>query len=158
MASILDKAITSCFAAIEPIPGQPIDSVRLCHFPIRSIEQYAGKIAVGYLQYAATPGWNRRAGFHYLEPYRLLSAGLDGFTEAMERDSRRYSFDPDWPDLGEPRNAPLDYRGGSLTSTHNPASALGSVMHCAETIAGKLVEKRAPDRSRAAGLAGRKRY
>lgn len=123
----------------RPVSGQPLDSVRLCHFPIRSVEQYAGKIAVGCLQYAATPGWNRRAGFHYLEPYRALTESLERFTDMMSVNSRRYSFDPRWPDPGEPSEAPLDYQGGLLVLTRAPASALSNALRCAETIAGKLV-------------------
>ncbi len=70
-----------------PLAAEPFEGMTLCHYPVRSIAQYAGKIAVGYLQYVATPDWRRDTGFHYIEPFRELAEfGLDGFTRRMMRD------------------------------------------------------------------------
>jgi hypothetical protein len=122
------------------LPAQALDDICLCRFPIRSIEQYAGKIAVGYLQHAATAGWGPRTEFHYLAPVRALTEGLDRFAETMSADSRRYSFSPQWSDPGDPTDAPLDYRGGPLKRTAPPGSPLVNALHCAETIASKFAE------------------
>lgn len=127
----------------EPLTARPFDRARLCHFPIRSYEQYAAKIAVGYLQYAATPGWDPTIGFHYLAPYRALSESVDRFVEMARVDSRRYSFYPEWPDPADPVDEPLDYRGGPLAFTPAAISPMTNVLHCAEAVAGKLVENAA---------------
>jgi hypothetical protein len=130
----------SLLRAGQEIESRLLDSVRLCHFPIRSVEQYAGKIAVGFLQYMAMPEWDRQMGFHYIEPYRALTENPDGFADIMTVQSRRYCLDPDESDLGEPTEAPLDYLGGPLTLTSMPAPALSNALHCATTIIEKLIE------------------
>jgi Glycosyl transferase family 2/Alpha 1,4-glycosyltransferase conserved region len=127
----------------EAHAAQLLDSVCLCHFPIRTVAQYAGKIAVGYLQYMATPHWDRLAGFHYLEPFRLLTESVDRFAQTMTAQSQRYSLDDSWPAVGAPRDAPLHYRGGPLSLTPVRDTMLANVLLHTETIAETLAALRA---------------
>jgi hypothetical protein len=120
-----------------------LDSICLCHFPIRTVAQYAGKIAIGYLQYTATPHWDRITGFHYAEPFRLLTESVDRFAETMTVQSCRYSLDDGWPATGAPRDAPLRYRGGPLSLTPVRDTMLANVLLHTETIAETLAELRA---------------
>jgi hypothetical protein len=119
----------------EQIPLQPLEAVSLCHFPIRSVAQYAGKIAIGYLQYCATPHWKRDEGFQYVDAFELLKDGLDHFTQAMEAHSRRYSLHPWDPPQPDPVEAPLRYDGGPLTLTAPREDPLTSVIKYAEVLA-----------------------
>src|SRR5436190_589434 len=111
----------------QRLPAQLLRSISLCHFPIRSAAQYAGKIAVAYLQNAATPGWDRNFHFHCIEPFRLLTQGFDQFAQTMPLASRRYSLREDDQDLGEPEEAPLRYRGGPLSLTTSRDTMLANV-------------------------------
>jgi glycosyltransferase involved in cell wall biosynthesis len=125
----------------QKLPAQPLRSMPLCHFPIRSAAQYASKIAVAYLQYAATPGWNRHSGFHYIEPFRLLTQGLDRLVQTMPVISRRYSMRDEEEVFGEPVEAPLRYQGGPLSLTTSRDTMLANVLHCAEAIANQAAER-----------------
>jgi hypothetical protein len=47
---------------------------------------------VGYLQYSAMPGWDRKLGFQYIEPFQtFLADGLRGLEQRMSMDSHHYS-------------------------------------------------------------------
>jgi hypothetical protein len=122
----------------QALPAQPLSAVRLCHFPIRSVEQYAGKVAVGYLQYSAKPGWDRNMGRQYIEPFRLLAQGVDQLAQSMTATSRRYGQKEE---IGQPQEAPLRYQGGPLSLTRARGSMLANVLHCAEAIANRLGEQ-----------------
>jgi hypothetical protein len=125
------------------LPVTPLDTVRLCHYPIRSPAQYAGKIAVGYLKYAAWPEWDRRLGFHYIAPYQaLLAGGMEALERRMSSDSRTYSA-PGERDLseGEAQDLPLDYRGGPLTLPFTVETPLQNVLRYSQALAGELVAR-----------------
>jgi hypothetical protein len=123
------------------VPAQPLDSVSLCHFPIRSVGQYASKIAVGYLQYSAMARWSREEGFHYIEPFRLLAGGIGQLASSMATSSRRYSMYGSGILEGEPMDAPLRYAGGELSLTRPREAPLASVLQCAEALAGDLADR-----------------
>jgi hypothetical protein len=122
----------------KPLVARPFGAVRLGHFPIRGISQYAGKIAIGYLQYVATPDWDRRIGFHYIEPFRLLVEGRGPFVAAMAEASRRYSLSDDAPAAGDPQENPLRYRGGPLSFSTEGKSGFTDVLRYAETLAEQI--------------------
>lgn len=124
----------------RPVAGRWLDSVVLCHFPIRSLQQYAAKIALGYLQYCATPHWDPRIGHHYIKPFRQLAGGLDQVAGMMARDSRRYSLEEDAPDPGAPQEAPLRYAGGALSFTPRGVNLLANILFSAEAIARERAE------------------
>jgi hypothetical protein len=124
----------------EPLPAEILDGVRLCHFPVRTKSQFAGKIAVGYLQYAAMPDWDRRDGFHYIESYRLLKENPEQFYQNLPVQSRRYSLYPTDPDPGQPTDDPLRYRGGDLLHGTERRSELSTALDHAEAVATRLAD------------------
>ena len=128
------------------VPSEPLHGVCLCHFPIRSVAQYASKIAMGYLQYRATPHWDRWAGFHYTEAFRTLVEGVDQLAAAMEATSLRYSLRDGAPSPPAPALAPLRYDGGPLTLPLSREDPLSSMLRFAEILAGQraaLLEREA---------------
>jgi hypothetical protein len=124
----------------QPLPADVLDGVRLCHFPVRTKSQFAGKIAIGYLQYAAMPGWDRRHGFHYIESYRLLKEAPEQFYRNLPLQSRRYSLYPTDPDPGQPTDDPLRYRGGDLLHGIERRSELSTALEHAEAVATRLAD------------------
>src|SRR5262249_58956919 len=96
----------------KPLPAVPLESVCLCHFPVRDPLQYAGKIAIGYLKYAAMAERPRGWGFHYVEPFQaLLAGGRAALEQRMSADSCSYSLlgEPLRGAPAQPRDAPLPY-------------------------------------------------
>jgi hypothetical protein len=124
----------------QPLPADALDGVRLCHFPVRTKSQFAGKIAIGYLQYATMPDWNRRDGFHYIESYRLLKEAPEQFYQSLPAQSRRYGLYPTDPDSGRPTDDPLRYLGGDLVHGVERRSELSTVLEQAEALATRLAE------------------
>lgn len=120
----------------ESLPAQQVDDVQLCHFPIRSVPQFASKVVIGYLQYSAMPHWDRNVGFQFEEPFRQLAGGVGQLASRMESYSRSYSLNDDQVSSGEPVEAALRYAGASLSLTpprHD--RLLGNILDCAEAIA-----------------------
>ncbi len=117
--------------------------MRLCHYPIRSPAQYAGKIAVGYLKYAAWPEWDRQLGSHYIAPYQaLLAGGLEALERRMNKDSRAYSASGERVhEEDEAKDLPLDYRGGPLTLPFTVEMPLQNVLRYSQVLAGELVAR-----------------
>lgn len=127
-----------------PLASEALEGVNLCHFPVRGVEQFASKIAIGYLQYCATPHWNRAEGFHYIELFRLLAGGAEQFAQALEIASRRYSLETQVPLCAADRDAPLRYVGGPLTLAGRREETLSTVLEYAESLANdraRLVER-----------------
>jgi hypothetical protein len=123
------------------LPAQQVGDIHLCHFPIRSVSQFACKVVIGYLQYSAMPHWDRKAGFQFEEPFRQLAGGVEQLASRMESYSRSYSLSDDQVSNGEPVEAALRYAGASLSLT--PLSYdrhLGNILECAEAIALGLAE------------------
>jgi glycosyl transferase family 2 len=128
----------------SPLPKQPLERATLCHYPIRSVAQYAGKIAVGYLQYLATPDWDRQQGFHYIEPFQELAKfGLEGVAKRIVRDSLFYSIAESDRAKDDPVaiEAPLNYLGGALTLTPRGDFVLQNVLRYVEMMAAEFVDK-----------------
>jgi len=129
-----NHALVCADSVVETLPTR---SIRLCHFPIRSVQQYASKMAIGYLQYLALPDWNRGMGFHIFGPFEtLLSGGLEALRARMLEDSRRYGA---LDDLGQRDTVavekPLRYLGGSLKLGGANVDCLQNILHFGEAIA-----------------------
>jgi glycosyltransferase involved in cell wall biosynthesis len=123
----------------EIIPSTPQDAIQLCHFPIRSLEQYAGKIAIGYLKYAALADWDRQLGFHYIEPFKsLMAGGLNELEQRMAADSRNYGFSNCNGPFPEAKYAPLAYQGGDLVFTSSRTSLIQNILKYTESLAKEL--------------------
>jgi hypothetical protein len=124
----------------QALSAQRLNGVCLCHFPVRTVAQYASKVVVGYLQYSTMPDWSRDKGFQYIEPFQLLTQGINQLARFMAIQSRRYSLEERWTAQGEPKEAPLRYQGGPLSLTTRREAMLTNVLCCAEAIANKLAE------------------
>jgi glycosyltransferase involved in cell wall biosynthesis len=121
----------------EPFAVRPLQSINLGHFPIRSVQQYASKIAIGYLKYLAMPDWDRHLGFHYIEPFKaLLTSGLDALKERMLMDSRHYSMTNEMRHnlATVPQDEPLRYQGGALKLALSNSPSLQNILNYAEAI------------------------
>ncbi len=117
-------------------PAQPMDEVRLGHFPIRSLQQHAAKVAIGYLKFSALPGWDRIQGFHYIAPFELLKrGGLEQLAASMTAQSRRYGLPETAQVTGEPEERPLDYRGGPGRGAPEGDRFLPHLLDCAQALA-----------------------
>ena len=120
----------------KSLPAKQVDDIQLCHFPIRSVSQFASKVVIGYLQYSAMPHWDRKAGFQFEEPFRQLAGGVEQLASRMEAYSRSYSLNDDQVSSGEPVEAALRYAGASLSLTPPRRDRLlGNILDCAEAIA-----------------------
>ncbi len=132
----------------KPLPVEPLDTVALCHFPVRDPVQYAGKAAIGYLKYAALAGWARDWGFQYIAPFQaLLAGGMPALERRMSADSRNYScaVEPSPSEQSDAGDAPLRYKGGPLKFAPSRLSLLSDVLRYAETLAKELTtSSRAP--------------
>ena len=123
------------------IPAVDRRDIRLCHYPIRSVSQYASKMAIGYLQYAAFADRTAGMGFQYDEPFRLLKTGWAEFSAQMERQSRAYSLAGS-EDVDEtPSTAPLHYAGGALEFTRDRDQFLSNLLHYVEALAEQSAER-----------------
>jgi hypothetical protein len=125
----------------RPLPAIECSGIRLCHYPIRSVAQYASKMAIGYLQYAALPGRLEEMGFQYNEPFSLLKSGIAEFAAKMEMQSRSYSFAGSDDIDDSPMLAPLHYVGGALEFTSNRDRFLPNVLNYAEALAAGVVAR-----------------
>jgi hypothetical protein len=128
----------------KSLPAVPLESVCLCHFPIRDPLQYAAKIAIGYLKYAAMAERPRGWGFHYLEPFQaLLAGGQQALEQRMSADSLSYSLlkEPLSGEPSQPREAPLRYLGGPLKHTPPRQMLLSDVLLHAEALAKELATR-----------------
>jgi len=138
------------------VPTVPLDTVHLCHFPIRDPIQYAGKIAVGYLKYAAMDDWDGHLGFQYIEPYRSLLAGsVQALEQRMHTDSCAYalSIEARESELPEARDGPLAYRGGPITSNPSRQALLPNILRYAEALSKELASSSRQQKAAVAELA-----
>ena len=114
-------------------------SVALSHFPVRTVEQYAVKVAIGNLQYEVLPERNG-LGFHYEEPFHLLMDDWPGFVAAYFDGARRFAAPHNKGFVPELVLEPLSYRGGPLRYTPPPRTSepWRSILEYSAQIAGHL--------------------
>jgi glycosyltransferase involved in cell wall biosynthesis len=129
----------------SPLPSQTIPEVRLCHFPIRSVAQYVNKVAIGYLQYLATPDWNRQDGFHYICPFNeLVDRDLSGFETRMMQDSLLFGIEEaERPTShASPSEEPLNYLGGPLDFTPPGSGVLSNILSYSRLLAEEIAHQK----------------
>lgn len=128
------------------LPQTPVWAIQLCHFPIRSMEQYVSKVAIGYLKYRADADRIVGHGFHYDAAFeRLKAAGnLDPATVALQ--SQRYSALDGAVLDSRAERSPLRYAGGDLRYTRRNVRALANILHYAEFLAERLAVEIATSR------------
>jgi hypothetical protein len=118
------------------LPARPVDEIRLCHFPIRSLQQHAAKVATAYLKFAALPGWDGNQGFHNIAPFeQLRRGGLAQLAASMTERSRRYGLPDSAQVPEEPQELPLDYRGGPGCGAPEGDRFLPHLLDCAQALA-----------------------
>ncbi len=118
-----------------------LSDVVLCHFPVRSFEQFASKVAIKYLQYRSFADREPGHGLHYDEPFEALKSGRDRFVAVMEAQSRRYSAASDTVVDEHTRLEPLRYAGDNVRFTHGHPNHLGNLLSYSEKMADRLVEE-----------------
>ncbi len=100
--------------------GLAQDAVRLAHYPIRSAWQLAAKVAVGRLKVLAAGPADAEVISHYTPQFELLRTRPEAWLETCaERDRRQAD--------GVLVEDPIDYRGGALRHTGEPAGADGAL-------------------------------
>lgn len=118
--------------------------IALCHYPIRSIQQFVSKSVVNYLRYRALPNGPATAGFQYQKPFYLAKGGIEGFlpqiVAEMERESPVYALQAGGKMIGTPADRPLAYLGGPLRHSSRPQSALSNIVNVAEVFAMRVAE------------------
>lgn len=117
----------------------------MCHYPVRSIQQFVSKSVVNYLRYASLPSHGRpQDGFQYNRPFALAKGSIEqllpGIVAEMERESQIYALQRGGQMVGEPADRPLDYRGGPLVHSTYPPSALTNIVNLAERLARRVSE------------------
>ncbi len=118
----------------EALPAAIRDEFALCHFPIRSIGQFASKVATGYLRYLAEDT-GTGGGYHYIEPFRALADNPTNIAALMENISLRFGFNADEAPNAAPIVAPLRYRGGPLEFAAPDVDAMANILRLSEELA-----------------------
>jgi hypothetical protein len=111
------------------------NDICLCHYPIRSRDQFISKVTVSYLQLRAWEFHQRGLAFQYDAPYATLKAGMTGLEALMEDMSLHYAIEREHRIDVEPRRQPLRYAGGALTLTPAQGGFLPNLLDFAETVA-----------------------
>ena len=89
----------------------------LAHFPLRSLGQYATKIALATLQYQAMARRDLEAGHHYRNPFALLKQDWHTFAASLGDMARNVALPAGSRPLPGTLLDPLPYRGGPLRYT-----------------------------------------
>jgi glycosyltransferase involved in cell wall biosynthesis len=119
------------------------EQLPLCHFPIRSIQQFVSKVVINHLRYATLPNNHRpEVGFQYKKPFDLTKGSIEQMLpriiEEMERESPVYALQNGGMMIGQIADRPLDYRGGPLLYSNRPTSALTNIIGLAERFAHRI--------------------
>ncbi len=116
----------------------------LAHFPGRTPEQFALKVATKHLQYLfmteKEPGW----GWHYLSPIAKLRQGPGHFEAAFRDLILRYNLPPDFSGKLQVVHDPIPYAGGSLKYTPgpDPLRSMRALFECAEVFSQQRIDAR----------------
>ena len=129
----------------------------LCHYPVRSIQQFVSKSVINYLRYAAMPNNNRPMdGFQYHKPFDLAKASIEqllpAIVQEMEQASPFYALQKGGQMIGEPADRPLDYRGGAMIHSTFATAALTNIVNLAERLARRVADLEARLAMPAGGL------
>jgi hypothetical protein len=115
----------------------------LCHYPIRSVQQFVSKSVINYLRYAALPNRNQPTeGFQYARPFDLAKGPIERLlpqiVAEMERSSPLYALQKGGQMIGKPEERTLAYRGGPLRHSTFAPSALTNIVALAERMARRI--------------------
>jgi hypothetical protein len=110
----------------------------LAHFPGRTPAQFAAKVAIKHLQYAAMADKCSHWGWHYKAAFAKLRKAPHCFETAFRDEVLRYAVDKKNEFQPETIESPFPYRGGKLRYTPDAAGAarlLTLVLSYAEQLA-----------------------
>lgn len=128
----------------ESLPVPPVlgGSSLLAHFPGRSPDQFASKLAMKHMQYLAMTERAAHWGFHYRSPTARLRQGCPNFEAAFRDMILRYNLTDDQPFAPEVVLDPLAYAGGDLRYLHanGESRLLATLWDCAEDFARRHAE------------------
>jgi glycosyltransferase involved in cell wall biosynthesis len=119
----------------ETLPRVAVPEIALCHFPIRSVEQYSKKTVLGRWLSIMTRGNHTAHAYHYWAPYEALKDGNGEFEQIMFEQSLNYSDEPVHT-ADDVYFEPLRYQGGACryqgkiikTSLHHDMCVLAETM------------------------------
>jgi len=120
---VLDQGNHNVFRNSSHIDSEPAgDQFFLAHFPIRSVGQYSAKVAIGWLQYLATPGLPETWAYHWRDAFERLKSDAASFAADFDQEVWRACADS--AEIAEPlaSEGPADYLGGELKYTPEPAN------------------------------------
>jgi hypothetical protein len=122
---------------VQPVETRVAGNAFLGHFPARSPEQYARKVAVKHLQYLAMADRRPEWGCHYQTAVEWLRIDPAQLEADFQRKMLRCGLPEEHPFHPELIVAPLAYRGGPLmyTPPTSHRSLVQSLLECAEMIA-----------------------
>lgn len=120
-----------------------IPAIALCHYPIRSIDQFVSKCVINYLRYVESPGGlggKGTPGFQYRVPVEVIKNNPVGIPMLMEKASKAYALQGDARIEGDPTTQPLRYLGGPLRHTNYRVGSLPNIIRHAEALAHRIAE------------------
>lgn len=113
----------------------------LAHFPVRSAEQWATKVAIGNLAYLARSTDRQGLGFHYIEPYEKLREDWGEFARTYHHAARRFAVPPGREFQPGVVEEPLPYAGGPLRHENSRyGEPIRSILDHAAQLAGMVAE------------------
>jgi hypothetical protein len=110
----------------------------LCHYPIRSVQQFASKVVINALRHKAMPHGPKDAGFQYRKPLEALKTNPGILPRGMEQASRLYALQAGGKMIGEIEDRPLLYRGGPLLHSQYQTRAISNIITLAESLAERV--------------------
>lgn len=115
----------------------------LCHYPIRSVQQFISKAVINRLRYMTVPNNPYpQIGFQYHKPFDLAKSSVEqilpAIIEEMERESLHYALQRGGSMIGDVTDQPLAYRGGPLRYSSRSVSALTNIINLAERFAHRI--------------------
>lgn len=153
-AAMLDQGSHRLF--LDGIAVSPVinGSGALAHFPGRSPEQFACKVAMKHLQYLAMTEREAAWGFHYQGPAARLRQGRHDFDKAFQDTILHYSLPESESFVPELVLDPVPYAGGELryTTVDTEPRLLTTLWDAAEDLARRHAELAGHQR---AGVAAR---
>lgn len=125
--------------------GRPALDLTLCHFPIRTLDQYRQKVIIGTLRYLVNPSLDGQTwGWHYRSAFDLIVTDqIDRLETMMREESLRYSAKHP---PGDPILKPFERLGGELryTTASDTLSTTANLARFAEQMAHELQRLKAP--------------
>jgi glycosyltransferase involved in cell wall biosynthesis len=134
---ILDQGSHQVIGPDGPVTPVFGSAGHLAHFPGRSVDQFALKVAVKHVQYLAMTARQPDWGHHYKIPVELLRHGPRRFAAGFRDLILRYNLRDDEPFTSDLTEDPLPYAGGPLRFTPADAdsNAVAALLGCAEEFA-----------------------